>query len=237
MLNFGYWTDSHDTPIAAQENMCRHFGALAELDSARNVLDVGSGLSAPAKYWKRHFEHLSLFCVDINCSQLLSGRSPQINSVNSSSALLPFANGSADRILALESSQHFKPFLSFLSESRRVLSDSGLLALAVPVTVGSQPASRLGILKFTWSSEHYSTEQIRDFLSRAGFSVSEERHIGSSVYVPLADYYLENRDRLKRQILRKYPPIVERVLFRSLQRMKRASESRVIDYILLKCRL
>lgn len=150
---------------------------------------------------------------------------------------MPFSDKSFDRILALESSQHFKPYSNFLEESKRILSDSGLLVLAVPITMNSPSANKLGILKFTWSSEHYSIKQIHDFLNSAGFSISEEKFIGSYVYDPLADYYVENREKLQKLILKEYSPMIEKILFKSIQKMKQASESGIIDYALLKCHI
>lgn len=237
MLNFGYWDDDHSTPISAQENLCNYFGILSELKTAKNVIDVGSGLSAPAKYWKKQYPHSSLYCVNINYSQLLTGKSSNHDSFNSSSTLMPFSDSSVDRVLALESSQHFKPYSNFLLESKRVLSDDGLLVLAVPITVNSPSANKLGILKFTWSSEHYSLKQIHDFLSDAGFSILEEKLIGPSVYDPLADYYVTNREKLQKSILKEYSPMIEKILFKSIQKMKQASVSGIIDYVLIKCRL
>jgi hypothetical protein len=139
--------------------------------------------------------------------------------------------------LALESAQHFKPISEFISESKRVLSDSGLLVLAIPVTVNTSSISKLGILKFTWSSEHYSLEQIRQVVTLGGFRISEEKLIGSSVYDPLADYYLQQRKQLKELILQQYPSYVESLLFKSIQKMKKASKEKIIDYVLLKCHL
>ncbi|WP_299290735.1 methyltransferase domain-containing protein [Nitrosopumilus sp.] len=237
MLNFGYWDDDHNTPITAQENLCNYFGIVSELENAKNVIDVGSGLSAPAKYWKKQYDNLSIYCVNINYSQLHSGKSSNHNSFNSSSTMMPFSSKSVDRILALESSQHFKPYSDFLSESKRILSEDGLLVLAVPITINSPSANKLGILKFTWSSEHYSLKQIHEFLNDAGFSISEEKLIGPSVYDPLADYYVANRDRLQKLIIKEYSPMIEKILFKSIQKMKQASESRIIDYVLLKCHL
>jgi len=40
---------------------------------------------------------------------------------------------------------------------------------------------------------------------------------------------------LKKSILENYPQYVEKILFKSLQRMKKASEEKIIEYILLKC--
>jgi len=52
MLNFGYWSSENSDPISAQENLCTVFGNLSELSAAKNVLDVGSGLSAPSQFWR-----------------------------------------------------------------------------------------------------------------------------------------------------------------------------------------
>lgn len=236
MLNFGCWDDLHPDPVSAQKKLCSDFAELAELGTAKTVVDVGSGLSAPAMSWRDIFDNLSVCCVNINYGQLrYSGRQKNVEFLNSSSTKLPLADDSADRVLALESAQHFKPFPDFISESKRVLSESGLLALAIPVTVNAPSLAKLGILKFTWSSEHYGLHDIRDMITSGGFQISEENLIGSSVYDPLADYYLRNRIRLKDSILQKYPSYVEKILFKSIQKMKKASEDRVIDYALLKC--
>ena len=238
MLNFGYWDDAHRDPISAQENMCSVFGNMSELDSAKSALDVGSGLSAPAIFWRNHYENLFLSCININRSQLsFCGPEKNIEFVASSSVLLPFADSSVDRVLALESAQHFKPFSKFISESKRVLSSSGILAMAIPIVMESASISKLGILKFTWSSEHYGIENIRNTINNFGFKITKETMIGSSVYEPLSDFYLENHDALKKLILKQYSPIVESILFRSIQKMAQASEDKIIEYVLLKCEI
>jgi len=238
MLNFGYWDDDNQDPLSAQENLCIKFAALAELETAKTVLDVGSGLSAPAIFWKNNFQNLAISCVNINYSQLSHSRTQQdIEFFNSSSTKLPFSKDSIDRVLALESAQHFKPLSEFISESKRVLTDSGLLVLAIPVTLNTTSIKKLGLLKFTWSSEHYSLDHIRHLIESNGFYISQEKLIGSSVYVPLANYYLDNRSTLRNSILEEYPSYVEKILFRSIQKMKRASEEKIIDYVLFKCHL
>ena len=235
MLNFGYWTTDHIEPISAQENLCMVFANLAELSSATHVVDVGSGLSAPSHLWQQNFPEISLYDVNINFSQLSFGKKQKIESLNSSSTKLPFTNNSVDRVLALESAQHFKPLSDFISESKRVLTANGLLVMAIPITLGKRSIKDLGMLKFTWSSEHYSLDNVKNIIKSCGFSIEEEQLIGNHVYDPLADYYLQNRDKLKKSILAKYPNYVENVLYKSIIKMKDASEKRIIDYALLKC--
>jgi len=236
MLNFGMWSDDANDPLLAQNNLCSYFGSISELDSAKNVIDVGSGLSAPALFWKKHYPNLNLFCVNINYEQLLySGVQKNIEFLNSSSTKLPFATHSVDRVIALESAQHFKPLQNFFSESKRVLSKSGLLVLAIPITVSTSSFTKLGILKFTWSSEHYSLDAVKNLIESNGFKIEKEQLIGNRVYVPLADYYIQNRHYLQESILKKYPKYVESVLYKSILKMKDASQKDIIDYALLKC--
>ena len=236
MLNFGFWSSKHTDPISAQNNLCMIFGDLAELSSGKNVVDVGSGLSAPSKLWGNIFSNLCLYCVNINFKQLvLSGKQKNIEPINSTSTKLPFASNSVDRVLALESAQHFKPLSDFISESKRILTKSGLLVMAIPVIIGNPSIGKLGLLKFTWSSEHYGLDTIKELVESGGFTITEEKLIGKSVYEPLANYYIENRTNLKKSILKKYPNYVEKILYRSILKMKKASEQKIIDYVLLKC--
>lgn len=236
MLNFGMWSHETFDPVDAQNNLCSYFGHLSELDSAENVVDVGSGLSAPAIFWAKKYHSLNLHCVNINFKQLLySGVQKNIEFLNASSTKLPFSNDSVDRVIALESAQHFKPLENFISESKRILKNFGLLVLAMPVITNNSSFSKLGILKFTWSSEHYNLNDVKKLLNSKGFVITDEQLIGNQVYEPLSNYYSENRELLKEKILQKYPQYVESILYKSIMKMKTSSENKVIDYVLLKC--
>ena len=238
MLNFGYWDDDHCDPISAQNNLCMIFAELAELSTGKNVLDVGSGLSAPSILWQNHFQNLNLFNININFKQLsFSGSQKNIKFINSTSTHLPISDSSVDRVLALESAQHFKPLSKFISESKRVLTESGLLVLAIPVTLENPSLKKLGLLKFTWSSEHYELDEIKQEITSFGFEILKEQLIGKFVYDPLADYYAQNRDKLKKVILKNYPNYVEKILYKSILKMKKTSEEKIIDYVLLKCKI
>ena len=236
MLNFGYWSSQHLDPISAQENLCYIFGNLSELSTAKNAVDVGSGLSAPSKFWRDAFPNLKLYDVNINFKQLCFSK-PQknIQFLNSTSTKLPFMNNSVDRVLALESAQHFKPLDDFIVESKRVLIPSGFLVMAVPITLSAASLGKLGLLKFTWSSEHYSLDYLKNLLASNGFKIIDEKLIGSNVYDPLTDYYVENRKILSNNILEHYPGYMEKILYKSLLKMKKASQEKIIDYVLLKC--
>jgi len=238
MLNFGYWSSENSDPISAQENLCTVFGNLSELSTAKNVLDVGSGLSAPSQFWRDSYPNLNLYDVNINFKQLSFLKDKRnIEFLNSTSTKLPFMDNSVDRVLALESAQHFKPLGDFISESKRVLTKSGFLIMAVPITLKNSSLSKLGLLKFTWSSEHYSLDYLKNLIFSNGFKITDETLIGSNVYDPLADYYVKNRKLLSSKILQHYPRYMEKILYNSLLKMKKSSQEKIIDYVLLKCTL
>lgn len=235
MLNFGYWPEQDSDPATAQRLMCKQFADLARLEHASCVLDVGSGLSAPAIYWQDTYPKIQIICVNLSYSQLLHGSDARIGRIAASSTLMPCRDGSADRVLALESAQHFRPFSDFVGQSSRVLSDSGLLVIAMPVTTAASTRLNLGMLNFTWLSEHYPLEHVREQLVSGGFEISKEILIGRRVYGPLARYYAKHRCSLRKSILGAYPAYVESILYHSIRKMNEASARGLIDYVLLRC--
>ncbi|MCD6036280.1 MAG: Methyltransferase type 11 [Nitrososphaeraceae archaeon] len=214
-LNFGYWNKGTDSPKEAQRRLCSLIADVSNLYSARTVLDIGSGFSVPAIYWKSLFNSLNIVCVDVNLRQLKFGVSLQddlkekkitfplpkdntkefktsmelklplqsedtekLSFVNATSTALPFADNSVDRIIALESAQHFRPLSEFFMESNRVLKKNGIFVTAMPVihnqerpngnnNIFSEVISsisiffKLGVLSFTWMSEHYDLNYIK----------------------------------------------------------------------------
>ena len=250
MLNFGYWDDKTRTPLDAQKKMCTIFGKKALLSSEQNIVDVGSGFSSPAIQWSQEYSPVKLSCVNINFTQLhdsiknvnksikTDNINENFNFLNATATTLPFEKESVERVLALESAQHFKPLKNFISESYRILKKNGILALAIPVMAENHYASmiKLGSLSFTWPSEHYSTEFVNSNLKQERFRNIDLQKIGSNVYEPLAKYYIENRESIKNKILQYYPAYVEKILFKSLNKMKQVSEKKIIDYILVFCK-
>ena len=236
MLNFGYWDASTSHPFDAQKQLCQMIGKMAEISSADIIADIGSGILGPAKIWSSQYPSLQISSVNVNFSQLASVDSGHISKLNSTARMLPFANSSLDRIIALESAQHFKPLGDFISESNRVLKDDGILALAIPTATDDSSLSNLGILKFTWSSEHYSEKHILEKISQNGFEIVDSQDIGKNVYSPLAEYYINNRDELRKKILTRYSKYVEKILFESMKKMQSSSEKGLIGYLMLKCK-
>jgi len=253
MLNFGYWNKNTSNPHEAQNSLCNIVGEMADLKSASTVLDVGSGFSEPALFWKSQFPYIDLLCMNVNLHQLQfgsrlitmsltnQGSDREVNRLglaNATSTKIPLKDNSVDRVIALESAQHFKPLNEFVSESRRILKNDGSLIMAIPIVsneLRSPEILKLGILSFTWSSEHYQYNEIEKIILKNNFHISDRRFVGSNVYAPLAYYYIKNREVLKAKILERYPAFVENILFRSMLKMKEVSQKGIIDYVLLRC--
>ena len=242
MLNFGLWDKSDVSAAKAQNRLCDVVAHLAELDSGKSLLDVGSGLSSPAIRWTESYPDIEIWCVNINYLQLQAAKnylrkkksSPAICEINATSTMLPFSKKSMERIVALESAQHFRPFENFISESSRVLKKDGILTFAIPVAKKNLNLINLGILTLTWASEHYSKNFVIRMTSKK-FDIVEKMEVGQDVYDPLVDYYVKNRRNIQKMLLKQYPSYVENILYKSLLKMKKASREKLIDYLLIKC--
>ena len=242
MLNFGLWDESDMSAAKAQNRLCDVIAHLAELDSGKSLLDVGSGLSSPAIRWTESYPDIEIWCVNINYLQLQAAKnylrkkksSPAICEINATSTMLPFSKKSMERIVALESAQHFRPFENFISESSRVLKKDGILTFAIPVAKKNLNLINLGILTLTWASEHYSKNFVIRMTSKK-FDIVEKMEVGQDVYDPLVDYYVKNRRNIQKMLLKQYPSYVENILYKSLLKMKKASREKLIDYLLIKC--
>lgn len=234
MLNFGLWRNSVVLPDA-QKEMSEYVADFGGFGSASKILDVGSGFCVPATIWKERFPHLDIYCMDLNFSELNNGNNHVITQINSSSNNIPFGDKSFDRIIALESAQHFVPLEKFFEESKRTLADDGKLILAIPVTDSSPAVTlKLGILNITWLSKKYTKNHVLDVIKNAGFSLKTEESIGNLVYEPFADYYVQNREKLRQKLVAAYSASLEGMIFKSMKKMKALSKQKVIDYLLLE---
>ncbi|HXV67222.1 MAG TPA: methyltransferase domain-containing protein [Nitrosopumilaceae archaeon] len=250
MLNFGFWDKTTKTPLDAQNNMCKIFGKIAKFAPNQHIVDVGSGLSSPAIQWFSDYQPAEITCVNINFKQLKKSiknvstllelqntQNGNFTFLNSTATMLPFEKESVDRVVSLESAQHFKPLQNFISESYRILKKNGILAMAIPVMLEKHisPIMKLGLLSMTWSSEHYSIDFVKSLIKQEGFYDIDIQKIGPNVYEQLARFYFENRDSIKSKISTKYPPYVENILFKSINKMNEVSQNKIIDYVLISC--
>lgn len=262
MLNFGYWSEKTQNPLQAQNELCTLVGEFANLDSANKVIDIGSGFSAPAIHWKSIYTFLNITCINVNLIQIkaatkLVSNTPasktetlsntkEISFVNAAATILPFVDQCADRVVALESAQHFKSLIQFMQESKRILKHDGLFVAAIPVITTTKPLTHqfmeLGILSLTWASEHYKLTNVKSMIKAAGFKIIDIQHIGSHVYEPLTDYYIQNRKIIKYAILKENHSyfhtvlydVFENIFYKSALKMKEVYQKGIIDYVLIK---
>jgi hypothetical protein len=62
MLNFGYWDDKTQNPLHAQYTLSKMIGEFASLQTARRIIDIGSGYSAPALQWTSQYNFANPMC-------------------------------------------------------------------------------------------------------------------------------------------------------------------------------
>ena len=251
-LNRGYWNNNAKNPLQAQYQLCKLVGEFADFRSAHTLLDVGSGNSVPAIYWKSIYELLNITCLDINFDGLktAAGRNKdlskipssnignRISHINASGTSLPFSNNSIDRIVTVEASHHFKPLELFVRECNRVLEEKGLLTIVTPVktiTQGLTNLTKFGILSLFMPSNNYFLSNLKSIITRNGFQIIDILFLGPQVYEPVTNYYIENREILRHKILSEYPSYVETILYKSLLKTRDAYKKGVLEYVLIKC--
>src|SRR5918995_1281729 len=186
--------------------------------------------------------------------------SDRIFLINASSAMLPLGNDKLDMIVAFESAQHFQSIDNFLIGSRSILKPGGLIVLAIPVVDlrpldngGNQNVNfikklklmkELGILYFSWASNHYDINTISKSITKQGYRIEEFQRIGHQVYEPLAEYYVRNRKSIRHRLIqsfatykqRMYFEFVEYVVYRSALKMKVLSMNGMLDYVLIRAK-
>ena len=248
MLNFGYWDSTVSTPLEAQQKLCDIFGNFSKLQRGQLIVDTGSGYGAPAALWQKRFGPANIISLNINHLQLYndSCNGGAKLRLNATANMLPFVDSSVDRVLAFESAQHFKPLSNFICESYRILKNDGIATFAIPVlSQGMQSTSLLStlfnskiglLLSLTWSSEHYSQDFVVSEIEKSGFKITSLQRIGCNVYMPIANYYYQNRATIRKALSKTYPWYVEKILFRSIKEMHTASQKGVIDYLLISCK-
>jgi ubiquinone/menaquinone biosynthesis C-methylase UbiE len=187
--------------------------------------------------------------------------SDRISLINASSAMLPFGKDKLDMIVAFESAQHFQSIDNFLEVSRSILKPGGLIVIAIPV-IDLKPlekgeenqnisivkklklVKKLGILYFSWASQHYDIDTISRSITNHDYQIEEFQRIGHQVYEPLAEYYVRNRENIRRRLIqslttykqRLYLEFVEYMVYRSALKMKDLSRNEMLDYVLIRAK-
>ena len=238
MLNFGYWNARCKDPLQAQMHLCQMMADFVDLKSNQIVLDVGSGDNGPAILWGNMLNPIEIICADICRNNQNHSNSSNLNLLGSSALTLPLKDNCIDRMIALESAQHFRPIEKFLSNAFRIIKKGGILGLAVPGIMKERlswsDVKELSLLNISWPSERHNLLALPSLLESIGFHHIETQFIGQNVYVPLADYYSAHREDIRNSVIPRYSAFVEYVIFKSILAMKRIAQNGIIDYALLK---
>ena len=142
-VHYGYWEDpatatsTVDDFASAADALTERICELAGISEGHNVLDVGCGFGGTIAWLNERFGSLTLTGLNIDERQIARARAQvhprQQNSVEfrvGDACALPFAEGTFDRILAVECIQHFDSRLTFFQEAVRVLKPGGMLVVS-----------------------------------------------------------------------------------------------------------
>jgi len=159
--NMGYWAKgTEDVPIqpqrAAERLVELHLatGPPAEAEAVEMVVDAGCGLGATTALLANHYRRASVLGINISHTQLAAAakRCPGACFAAMDAARMALADGSVDRLHAVEAAFYFDSREVFFREIRRVLKPNGRavlsdihyrrgFALHVPAAnIGSRPS-------------------------------------------------------------------------------------------------
>lgn len=108
---------------------------------------------------------------------------------------LPFASGSFDAVLSLETLEHVPDGVLFLAELRRVLRPGGRLVMSLPSSAVEWTSDLNDLLKFHHGEGPHrflAPREVKAMLREAGFELLEHR---GTLFVPLRYAFCERLDR------------------------------------------
>lgn len=196
-INLGFWADDEvKTFDAGATALADLLAREASLEGARSVLDVGFGYGDQLLRWLDTAAPERLVGVNLSApqvqhaQQLLSSHplGSRARVLVGSACRLPVAEGSMDRVIALESAFHFSPRTDFFAEAFRALEPGGVLGTA---DILLMPGQSVG-WPFT-SAWRIPTANVHDrhvyarHLEACGFEDVKVQSIREHVFGPLLD--------------------------------------------------
>jgi cyclopropane fatty-acyl-phospholipid synthase-like methyltransferase len=194
-VHWGYWADPRTADgstadfAQAAESMARLVCDLARVQDGSLVLDVGCGFGGTLASLNDRFQDLRLVGANVDGRQLVSARTvvlPQRNNrlhvVQCDGSALPFAAGTFDQVLAIQSIFHFGR-AEFLHEARRVLRPGGRLvvsdfvpppALRTMARVGSRVVKPFMSAWTANADAGWTVDDYREVAPRCGLRLTSE---------------------------------------------------------------
>ena len=196
-VHWGYWED----PSAADGTRADYVAAMEQMDGVlldaghvtdgQRLLDVGCGFGGTIQQINARHSGMHLTGLNIDPRQLAAAEAQttatngnDIDWVEADALQLPFADGTFDRVLAVECIFHFPSRERFLAEAARVLKPGGYLAVSdfVPTVAffGKTPiwlAIRSQIAKSYGTLGNVPLRSYRAMGKRAGLRLETNRNI------------------------------------------------------------
>jgi ubiquinone/menaquinone biosynthesis C-methylase UbiE len=240
-LNMGYWraATSYDQ---ACEALALLLAERARLATGQTVVDAGFGFADQDILWVRRFGvriigfNITQAQVDVAHERVReAGVADQVDLRCGSALETELADGSVDRVLALESAFHFPSREAFFAEARRVLRPGGRLAIA-DICAVARPSRRLfdrlnaEVARRSWqipAANHYDAEGYAARIHAAGFVDVTVERITDDVFLPFGAYA---------RVRQADPDVAARAnpLLRAVWRAP--ATDRVFDYVLVTAR-
>lgn len=204
--NYGYWPRPGMSIDEAGDAMAELVAEAARLGPGQRVLEVGCGYAASAVHYTARFGPAAVLGIDATAVRVeearayvrQSGLEARITVQVGDATRTGLADGSFDRVLAMECAFHFSTRRDFLAEAFRVLAGGGLLVITD--IIQSPAASRAGVSladmrallgadqKQIMDENIYDADVYAAHLAAAGFVGVEIRSIKDRVVPPFADH-------------------------------------------------
>jgi erythromycin 3''-O-methyltransferase len=212
--NLGYWKDSPQTLDDACQAMARLVGETAHFGPEDTILDAGFGFADQDIFWAQHFSARAIVGLNIIEKQVEIGRKrvarhqlqDRVTLQVGSATEMSFADGSFDKVVALESAFHFMTRENFFQQACRVLRPGGRLVTVEPLPLPGVKQSWLAnylqrAIVATPKENIYARDVYADKLAGAGFTNISITSIREHVYAPFMSYLsrrLKDKDVLER---------------------------------------
>ena len=236
-LNMGYWREA-DSYDQACEALAILLAERAGLSPGDRVIDAGFGYGDQDLLWARRYQ-VSIAGFNVNGAQVAVARDrarraglDDVVALFAGSAMTTgLDDGSADRVLALESAFHFPDRPGFFAEAARLLRPGGTIALADLVVAGGagrRLVDRVGraVAGRFWQipRENLVTAGVyRDQLEAAGFTDVVVEPVSEHVFAPFGAY--ARRRQAEPDVAARANPLLRAV-------WRAPSATRAFDYVI-----
>lgn len=238
-LNMGYWREA-----TSYDQACEALAVLlaerAGFERGDRVVDAGTGYGDQDLLWARRYA-VSIAGFNVNAAQVAvardriarAGLSGAIDLVARSALATGLDDGSADRVVALESAFHFPDRRQFFAEAARLLRPGGTIALADLVVArgaSRRLVDRVGraVAGRFWQIPRenlITVDEYRGQLEAAGFAEVAVEPVSEHVFAPFGAY--ARRRQAEPDVAARANPLLRAV-------WRAPSATRVFDYVIAR---